>query len=93
MVRRVRDHDKRYALGIELAQDAHDLVAMRAVEFFRPAHRPAAGARAAIAGNGHVLLLAARELVRTMTGAAQDAEPRRHLVDPPQGGACFVLSF
>lgn len=82
MLGRVRHHDQGGALGVEFAQQPHDLGAMGAVEVAGGL----IGRQQGRASGSGVGLTVVRQLVHGLGGTVRHA--RR-----PGGGACFVLTF
>eukprot|EP01137_Pigoraptor_chileana_P011266 Opistho-2@61855 len=80
MLGRVGHHDQGRAFVVELPQDAHDLVAMQAVEVAGGLVGQQQG-RLGDDGSrdGHALLLAARELAGPVPGPVADAQPLHRL--------------
>ena len=90
--RRVGHHDDGRAFLVELAEHAHDLLAVRGVEVAgRLVGQDQLGLADQGAGDGDALLLAARQLRRPMLGAVRDADLVEHSLDPLPALRCRVI--
>ena len=83
MRRGVSDHDDGRTLLVELAEHAHDFLAVRRVEVAgRFVGEDQLGLSHQGAGNGDPLLLTAGQLSRTVLGAMSNANLVEHRIDP-----------